>query len=209
MNKKYERKMRKLLVLSVVFALFLSACAEREFATEKPTDEEVQKVKEKALPIVKSLLTSLKSELVAAMQKGGPNAAIEVCNIKALPITDEVQEIAGENIGLKRVSRNFRNPKNAPDAIDEIALSQFEAVIASGEKIPDFFINKVKSLKGTDYYFYKSLKVDAVCLNCHGDAAQMDAGLLEKINQLYPNDKAKGYKAVDFRGLVRVKLKEL
>ena len=45
----------------------------------------------------------------------------------------------------------------------------------------------------------------STCLKCHGkpdiDIAQ---GTLKKINQLYPNDLAKGYKLDDLRGLWKI-----
>jgi len=201
--------MKTILIIGCFVVFALSSCGQRQLNSEKPTEEEVKKVKEIALPIISTLITSLQSELMSEMQKGGPLSAIEVCNMRALPITDAAAKGSGRKVEVKRVSRNFRNPKNAPDAIDERALGQFEAVIASGQNWPEFLVNKVQSVSGTDYYFYKPLKVAPLCLNCHGDTGTMDKNLVNKIKSLYPRDKAVGYKDGDFRGLVRIKISEL
>jgi hypothetical protein len=77
-------------------------------------------------------------------------------------------------------------------------------MIREGKELPQSLVLKEDGV----YYFYKPLKIQAVCLNCHGDKNAMDKALVEKIKQLYPNDKATGYKGGDLRGVVRIKVKE-
>jgi hypothetical protein len=45
-------------------------------------------------------------------------------------------------------------------------------------------------------------------LNCHGDPAQFSPELQQTLNERYPNDRAVGFEAGDFRGVVRVTIPE-
>ncbi len=54
---------------------------------------------------------ALKTELVSAMQSGGPLAAIEVCNTRARVIAAAVSLEQG--VEVSRVSLKNRNPDNA------------------------------------------------------------------------------------------------
>ena len=54
--------------------------------------------------------------------------------------------------------------------------------------------------------YYKPIKTAMpACLNCHGTpGSDIAPATLEKIQELYPNDKATGYNLNDFRGLWRI-----
>jgi hypothetical protein len=47
--------------------------------------------------------------------------------------------------------------------------------------------------------------VEAKCLLCHGDNVSKDIG--DKIQNLYPQDKATGFKLGEFRGFIWIKEK--
>ena len=194
--------MKGLFTLLALISIFLFACGENSTPKSNITNEEITKVKDIAIPVTKKFLQSLKSELKSGLQKGGPIAAIEVCNQRAPEIATEIAESSNNKIEIKRISKKNRNPHNIPDEIDEIAFSKFEKKIASGEKVSDYIILK----QNDSYYFYKPLFIAPVCLNCHGDTSTMDSLLIKKIKKFYPHDKATGYKEGDFRGLVRVKI---
>ena len=73
------------------------------------------KAREKAMPVAKELMQTLEGRLREAMGKGGPMAAIEVCQKQALELTETVRR--DKDVAyLKRVGVRIRNPENAPDA---------------------------------------------------------------------------------------------
>lgn len=191
---------------SIIICLLLISCGSRDNATIEPTEQEIAKVKEIAMPIAGNLMESLRQELLSAMQEGGPLNAIEVCQVRALPLTSEIAENSEYTVELKRLSRKNRNPKNAPDSVDETILAQFENFVAQNEQLPNEVIHKRKGVKGDEFYYYKPIMTAPLCLNCHGDLGSMDAALVEKIKKAYPKDKAIGYKDGELRGLIRVKI---
>lgn len=44
----------------------------------------------------------------------------------------------------------------------------------------------------------KAIPTGGVCIACHG--AELDPAIAQKINELYPDDQATGYKPGDIRG---------
>jgi hypothetical protein len=127
------------------------------------------------------------------MGEGGPVAAIDFCSTEAIPLTLQVQEGLDEGMVLKRTSFRYRNP--------EKALVHFEEAIAAGESSPATFVQKVSD---DEYRFYRALYLGEVCLQCHGDPNSMDPQVVAALQERYPGDLATGYKAGDFRGVVRV-----
>ena len=196
--------MKKNILFAVLLLFLVMSCGKKAEPESSVSKAEVEKVNKIAMPIAKKLLMTLKGELQGGMQSGGPMAAIEVCNKKAMELTAQVEKEAGGMIEVKRVSEKPRNPKNSPDKVDEKAFAKFNKIIREGKELPQSLVLKEDGV----YYFYKPLKIQAVCLNCHGDKNAMDKALVEKIKQLYPNDKATGYKGGDLRGVVRIKVKE-
>ncbi len=147
----------------------------------------------------KKLLKTLVPELKKAMKEGGPLKAVEVCSKKALKLTEKVAK--EEGVEIKRTSFKYRNPKNAPDKYEKEALEYFEKELKEKGELPKYYVQKINE---NEYRYYMPLKIKGVCLTCHGDPNHMDKKLLAKIKELYPNDKATGYKLGDFRGVIRV-----
>ncbi|MCS7244865.1 MAG: DUF3365 domain-containing protein [candidate division WOR-3 bacterium] len=145
------------------------------------------------------LIDSLRKELLNALSKN-PENAIEVCSKKAQSITKSIENKTGYK--LKRTTFKYRNQLNKPDKYEEEVLSIFE----KSNPMPNYYIQKVKEGKTEVYRYYKPLKVDGVCIMCHGDRNSMNENILKKINKIYPNDKAHGYKVGEFRGVVRVSI---
>lgn len=191
--------MKKIIFLSII-GLIVS-CAEVQKA-EVPKDKE-QKIAQIGEETSMKLLKTLKGELISAMQKGGPNEAVEVCSKKAMALTSQIEKETGYSI--KRTTFKYRNPANAPDKYEAEALRYFEESIKQG-KMPPYYIRAINENGKVVYQYYKPLKVEGVCLTCHGDPQLMDKDLLQKIKAIYPNDKAVGYKEGDFRGVVRVNI---
>lgn len=190
----------------IVSAILMAACSPSEEqpkqaaapAPEKaepapaPTVDEAA-LKQKAVGSIKALGGALKGELTTAMKAGGPLQALDVCNTKAGEIAENV--VAEQGVNVSRTSLKFRNPNNAPTDWQVAVLEDFEARKAAGET-PDTLA--YSEIVDGEYRFMKAIPTAAVCTNCHG--AELKAEVEAKINELYPEDKARGFKEGDIRG---------
>lgn len=152
---------------------------------------------------VKELQGALVTELQAAMKAGGPVNAIEVCSKKAVEIAQNISSKHGWKVG--RTSLKYRNPKNAPDAWETQVMQNFEKRKAAGEDPTKLEHFEVVSQDGKQAFRYmKALPIPegAPCLACHGE--KLDPAVQTKLKELYPNDKATGYKTGDLRGAVTI-----
>ena len=78
-------------------------------------------------------------------------------------------------------------------------LEQFEERQANGEDPQLMVYTEVVEDNGTkNYRFMKAIPTGPVCLACHGD--KIDAAVEARIQELYPEDRARGFKAGDIRG---------
>ena len=140
---------------------------------------------------------ALKAELTAAMQAGGPLSAIEVCHTRAPAIADAVSLDSGMQVS--RVSLRNRNPGNAPTEWQAAVLRDFEARLAAGEAADALSWQEIAQTDGPrEYRFMKAIPTAPMCLACHGQS--LAPAVAEKIAELYPEDKATGYREGDIRG---------
>ena len=148
---------------------------------------------QKSKAVVKEFMTQLKGELQSAMKAGGPVNAINVCNEKAPTIAKNLSDKYGWDIA--RTSLKTRNASNAPDAWETKVLNEFEARKAKGEKVkPMAYFEAVDN----SFRFMKAIPTGEVCLKCHG--GNIAPPIKAKLQKLYPDDKATGYKLGDIRG---------
>lgn len=140
---------------------------------------------------------TLKTELQTAMKADGPIAAIEVCNTKAMPLTDSISKESGWDIA--RTSLKVRNSDNAADAWEQTQLEIFEQRLAAGEPASQIEVFKEIVENGqTIQRFMKAIPTEEGCLACHG--SELAQPIAEKLNQLYPNDQARGFAVGQLRG---------
>jgi hypothetical protein len=140
---------------------------------------------------------ALKTELVAAMQSGGPLAAIETCNTKAPSIASKVSQQSG--LSLSRVSMKNRNPGNAAGEWQTAVLLDFEKRKESGESLKTLtWHESVETRQGKEFRFMKAIPTGGLCLQCHGTAISPEVE--DRLKELYPDDKASGYSEGDIRG---------
>ncbi|MFQ5583815.1 MAG: DUF3365 domain-containing protein, partial [Calditrichia bacterium] len=202
--------MKKFIIFSLLLMLMvtLSNCAKKDIEVTQPTAEEAEKIQAIGDSLSMKLLSSLKKELTTAISEKGLVEAIRFCNLQALPVTAEIAKTYGKQVDIKRTSLKYRNPKNAPDRVETLALQYLEKLIKEGQALPPRYMQKVQEAGKTYYAYYKPLKVGGLCLACHGNRGQMDTQLRAALQELYPDDKAIGYKEGDFRGVVRVYIRE-
>lgn len=152
---------------------------------------------ETAQAAIQSLAGALKSELQAAMQSGGPTAAIEICNTRAMPLTAKVA--AEHGLQLARVSLKNRNPANQANAWQAAVLRDFEARAEQGEDVSQLAWSETADTGGTrEFRLMKAIPTGGVCLACHGQALSPEVS--QVLNALYPDDWATGYSEGDIRG---------
>lgn len=189
--------MKRFIFLSLGVALLSCAPQQTKLTLEK--ENQIKQVGEES---AMKLLKSLRAELIQVLQKGSPEQAVEVCSKRAMDITTQIERETGHKV--KRTTFKYRNPNNRPDRYEEEALRYFEEAINKDGKLPGYYIQTVKEDGTLTYRYYKPLKVEGLCLTCHGDKNLMDKNLVSKIEKLYPTDKAFSYREGDFRGVVRV-----
>lgn len=163
---------------------------------------DVQSRTEASRPVVKEFGGSLKEALGKAMQEGGPLNAIEACNKVAPHIAHEQSAKHGWDVG--RTSLKTRNDANAPDEWEQKVLASFEERKAKGEDVEKMEHAEVVTENGKQVFRYmKAIPTAEVCLKCHG--AEVDPKVKAKLEGLYPNDKAYGFKMGDIRGAFTIK----
>jgi len=146
---------------------------------------------------VKEYMQTLKQELQAGMQAGGPMNAVSVCNLTAPGIANTYSIRNGWDVG--RTSLKTRNPENAPDAWERSVLETFEERKLAGEDPMKMEYYEVVRQNGTRKLRYmKAIPTAGLCLACHGE--QVDSVTKTRLEKLYPHDKATGYKEGDIRG---------
>ena len=154
------------------------------------------------------LLKSLQAELTATIKEKGIRSAIEVCSNLAPAITDSIKSQYANIEDIRRISYKYRNPVNAPDKLDQKILSDYTRLQISGGNPAQESLNKITDKSGEYFRYYKPLIIKPLCLNCHGAENQIDSEVNYLLKKLYPIDQAKGYANGQFRGLVRVTIRE-
>lgn len=142
----------------------------------------------------------LKRELLAALQdalaRGGPEHAIDVCRLRAPEIAAQA---ARPGVRVGRTSDRLRNPANAPAAWMQPLLDAYRAD-------PQDRAPRVVRLGEGRIGYVEPLYVQPLCLACHGES--LAPALRERLRERYPEDRATGYRAGDFRGLAWAELSE-
>ena len=85
--------MKNIFVPFLILAIVLVGCNQNKVEITEPTNEELIKILPEGNEISTNLMKSLKAELKSAITKGGFENAIEVCNLKAIPITEKTEKI--------------------------------------------------------------------------------------------------------------------
>ena len=177
-----------------ILLLIVTACSAEE---NKPSEMEI--FMEESNRQISNLAMSLKTHLVAAMQEGGPGKAIEVCNVEAPIITNEIN--SQSDVQIKRTSLKIRNPNNAPDEWEEKVLTDFEDQLKNGISIDKLNYSEVSEDNGVKTYrMMRAIPVGNVCVVCHGPKDLLPDVVQKELAAKYPNDQATGYSVGGLRG---------
>ena len=145
----------------------------------------------------------LSSNLKQALLRGGVSEALPYCSLQAGPLTRQVAKT--NDVVLRRVSHEPRNPKNRADETEAALLKRFGKELADS-KPPQPVV--VRGDSGQAVYFAPIVLNNPLCLKCHGQpGTDIGAANLATIRELYPQDKATGFKLGELRGMWRVDFK--
>ena len=171
-----------------------------EEAPEETTEEEAESAslggedprREIADTADRELRQTLMGRVMEVADSDGFAAAVDVCNEEAVPLTEEVGQEHGVEIG--RVSDQLRNPDNTgPDWVwPMIEEADGQAHYEAGEQ----------------FRAVKPIRLAEGCTNCHGTEDQLADGVAEQLAEHYPDDEATGYEPGDLRGWVWVEVPE-
>lgn len=137
-------------------------------------------------------LKPFKQELMSALADGlqdGPEAAIDVCQRVAPEIADEINS---PEVRVGRTSHKLRNEHNSPKAWMQPLLNGY--LLSPGKSNPE----AVRLADGRIGYV-EPIYVKSMCLACHG--SNLSPTIAARIDELYPNDRARDFQEGDFRGL--------
>jgi hypothetical protein len=165
-------------------------------------DEAMQANIDEGKGVLKAFFGDLKGELVKGMKEKGPVATISTCNTVAPQLAEAHSQMSGWSVG--RTSLKVRNPENRADAWETAALEEFEARKDAGEDPKKMIKAEVVEEKGRKVFrMMKAIPTAEVCTKCHG--AELAEPVSAKLKELYPADKAVGFKPGDLRGAFTLK----
>lgn len=141
-----------------------------------------------------STKTVLGQNLMGTIQKKGTLAALNFCNIKAMPLTDSMA--IKYNATIKRVTDKTRNPDNIANSEELKYINLYKAQVALNQEPKPSIIEKEDKIQ-----FYYPITTNTMCLQCHGNSKEISTAVREKIVALYPNDLAIGYSENQVRGM--------
>lgn len=196
--------MRQPLFLKLATAALLAALTGQ--AAAAGTDEATrQAALEEARKAATELVTSVRGELLKAIEASGPLRAIVVCKYTVPEIASAVSRKYGARV--TRVSLTPRNPSLGwGDAWEQKVLMGFDERVAKGEKADGMEHHEVvQEPAGKFMRYMRVLPMQPACLHCHGPADQISESIRSQLTHDYPFDRALGVALGKVRGAVTFK----
>lgn len=187
---------RRIFIVFASLVTLLAACQQSP-STERAGArvEQEQLWLEYGQELANATFSVLSTELRSAIGRGGVPEAISYCSVSALALTDSVA--MGRNAVIRRTTLKPRNPANGPDSREAAVLDRYRQLAENGQPL-----KPQVDRDGETVHFYAPIVVQELCLKCHGIPGET---ILEAdyalISSMYPDDKAIGYKAGDWRGM--------
>ncbi len=173
----------RMMTRTSVAATMLLLAASASFPAAAGDAAERERAREYLAPFKKELMGALKAGLAE-----GPAAAIDACRIEAPAIAERH---ARDGVRIGRSSHRLRNPDNtAPDWVNPILSAWLTS--DSREAV-------VVEIDADRLGYIEPIIAQPLCLTCHGEALAPAIG--ERLEALYPDDKATGFSAGDLRGV--------
>jgi hypothetical protein len=161
-------------------------------------------LREEARAMTDILFNKLSAELQAAMQEGGPDAAIHVCRDLAPAIKTELSLASGARV--TRVGTRVRNPLlGMPNAREREVLNGFEQQRKDGTAWSDMeHFETIQVGDQRQLLYMRPIAIQPLCLSCHGPSEALPTTVRAALEASYPHDRAVGYQLGDLRGAFSV-----
>lgn len=184
-----------------LFSLAVLAWAPAAASPEDPPRAALDDARKAATELV----TSVRGELVKAIEASGPLRAIAVCKYVVPEIASSVSRKYGARV--MRVTLTPRNPAlGGADPWEQRALMSFDERVARGEKADGMEqFEVVNEPAGKFMRYARALPVQPVCMACHGTADQLSESIRHQLGHDYPHDRALGSTVGKVRGAVSYK----
>ena len=190
--------------LLLLITLTFTSCSENKTSNNKkevdvlkaedPLQEELDYL-ELGKEIALKTKGNLGKYLIPALGSFGSEGALDICNTKAIQITDSMAKEL--NASIKRVSDKPRNQSNQANDSELAYIQKWKESNENGESQGPELLEIDGKIVG-----YYPIITNQMCIQCHGVPMEdINKATLAKINTLYPNDKATGYKSDEIRGL--------
>lgn len=138
------------------------------------------------------LLAPFKQSLQGALREGlavSPVHAISICQTRAPGIAESQSR---DSVKVGRSSHRLRNPANTtPDWVSPV-LNEY--LKSNAEREPH-----AVDLPGNRVGYVEPITMQPMCIGCHGETLAPDVAA--RIQALYPEDRATGFKVDDLRGV--------
>ena len=196
----------RIMLIVTVCVLILAGCGQKTEQQAADTPAVVAESADNQLlaaasgVLIKKFGKQLKSELMSAMNEGGPVNAISVCQVKA----PEIARASGDDYwSIKRVTDRNRNPENLASESETAILARFADTTGNA---PEFSFEWVEGADEITYRYYKPIFLAPLCVKCHGATDKIDPRVKDALNDKYPDDRATGYTPGDLRGMFVVEV---
>jgi len=186
--------MRPLMVLALL-------CGLAQARAEEPPKAAVDEARKAS----SELVSSVRSELIKAIDASGPLRAIVVCKYTVPEIASAMSRKYGARV--TRVSLTPRNPSLGwGDAWEQQVLMDFDKRVAKGEAAEGMeHVAVVNEPAGKFLRYMRVLPMQPPCMNCHGPVEQLTESVRSQLAHDYPHDQAVGLALGKVRGAVTFK----
>lgn len=202
--------MKTVLCLMLACSVSAALCAqnpqpdELKFSWADESDPVVVELARSGERLIDRIGGSLMAEVDRMLGTLGLEAAVPELHLKNLNPPKPV-EGRPRVTEIRRTSYRVRERRNTPDAADLAALDLVRISLNSGEQPPKILVQKVERPGvAPEWRVYRPISVAPNCLLCHGPVESLQPGVRNALERYYPEDKATGYSAYDWRGLIRV-----
>ncbi len=181
-----------------VWFMFQSMGVRAEFARLEFT------ARQDAVAATQDLKSTLEGRLTEAMSEGGPLSSMEVCASVAQELTQSLADEHG--IQLRRTALRVRNPANAPDRFERGWMEKAALGSTFDNPIQPLSVRVTREDYVSQLEHFAPIYLAANCLVCHGSPEQIPADVQAFLNERYPADRARGFAAGEFRGIVSIRI---
>lgn len=189
-----------------------SAVADPAPAKEKltawvdPADPTVAAIRQTGEQLINRVGHMLIFEVDRTIADKGVAKAVELMHLKDLTLP---KPVPGQPrvTAIKRTSLALRNPANRPDIADQEALEVINTALKDGEDVPTLLIQRLALPNlPLEWRVYRPITAMTLCLKCHGPLDELNPEVRAYLAQKYPQDQAIGYRANQWRGVIRISL---